>query len=230
MNIGIMGTGMVARAHAERLIETGHKVILGTRDPVQTLTRTEADFMGNPPFAVWQKLNPQARLGSFDKAASFGELLINATLGSGSLNALQLAGPENLAGKILVDVSNPLDFSGGSQPILFVSNTDSLGEQIQRFFPQAHVVKTLNTATAPIQVNPGLLADGDHHAFLCGNDVDAKFDVQRFLTDNYGWQHIADLGDISSARALEMMIPMWVRLFGAIGSPLFNFKVVGLKR
>ena len=227
MRIGVLGTGIVGRAHAARLVEKGHQVMIGTRDSAATLARSEPDFMGNEPFAGWLEANPEVRLDSFAEAASFGQVMIHATLGSASLAALTLAGAANLAGKILVDISNPLDFTGGMPPTLFVCNTDSLGEQIQRSFPQARVVKALNTVTAPLQVNPAQLGAGEHHAFLSGNDPRAKEEVGRLLKDAYGWQHLIDLGDITTARGPEMMMPIWLQLFGVIKTPFFNFRVVG---
>jgi 8-hydroxy-5-deazaflavin:NADPH oxidoreductase len=231
MRIGVLGTGVVARAHAARIVEQGHKAMMGTRDPENTLARSEPDSRGNEPFSAWQRANPDVRLGSFVEAASFGEMVINATLGSASLEALALAGAANLAGKILMDISNPLDFSRGMPPGLFVSNTDSLGEQIQRSFPEARVVKTLNTVSAPLQVNPVLLATGRHHAFLSGNDPVAKVEVARFLQDVYGWQQLIDLGDITTARGPEMMMPIWLRLrLNVLKTPFFNFTVVGYEQ
>ena len=227
MRIAVLGTGIVGRTHAARLAGKGHEVMIGTRDPKGTLERSDPDSMGNEPFAVWLRAHSEVRLGSFEEAASFGQLVIHATLGSASLVALDLAGATNLAGKILVDISNPLDFSGGMPPTLFVSNTDSLGEQIQRAHPDARVVKTLNTVTAPLQVNPALLAAGEHHAFLSGNDPAAKAEVARLLRDAYGWKHLIDLGDITTARGAEMMMPIWLRLFGVVRSPFFSFRVIG---
>lgn len=227
MRIGILGTGIVGRSHAARLLESGHEVMIGTREIAETLARSERDYMGNEPFSEWHSTHVGVKLGSHAEAALFGEMLINATLGSGSLNALASAGEMNLAGKVLIDISNPLDFSRGMPPSLFVSNTDSLGEQIQRSFPQARVVKTLNTVAAPLQVNPSQLATGEHHAFLSGNDAQAKAEVAQLLRDVYGWRHLIDLGDITTARAVEMMLPVWVQLFGLIGTPFFNFTVVG---
>lgn len=135
LRIGVLGTGVVGRAHAAGLVEKGHEVMIGTRDTADTLARSEPDFMGNEPFPVWQKRNPGVQLGSFADAGSFGQMVINATLGSAALEALTLAGAANLAGKILVDISNPLDFSAGLPPSLFVCSTDSLGEQITTRLP-----------------------------------------------------------------------------------------------
>ena len=227
MRIGILGTGVVGRAHAARLVDHGHEVTMGTRDPADTMARSAPDYMGNAPFPVWLGEHRGVALASFSEAASFGQLVIHATLGSAALEALAMAGAANLAGKVLIDISNPLDFTRGMPPTLLVSNTDSLGEQIQRSNPQARVVKTLNTVTAPLQVNPARLAGGAHHAFLSGDDPLAKVEVTRLLKESYGWRHLIDLGDITTARGVEMMLPVWLRLFGVVKTPFFNFKVIG---
>ncbi len=213
MNIGIIGSGMVGQALATKLASLGHSVMIGTRDSSKL-----AEWLGQAehPIAV----------GSFAETAAHGELVLNATAGGASLAALELAGVENLRGKILIDIANPLDFSQGMPPSLTIANTDSLGEQIQRAFPEVKVVKTLNTLAAPLMVNPGQLADGDHHIFVSGNDAEAKAQVSAFLKAEFGWKNIIDLGDISTARGTEMLLPVWVRLWGALGTPMFNFKIV----
>jgi predicted dinucleotide-binding enzyme len=111
-------------------------------------------------------------------------------------------------------------------PTLTLCNTDSLGERIQQALPDVMVVKTLNTMNADLQVDATLLANGDHHAFICGNDEDAKTTVTQLLKDAYGWKHVIDLGDITNARGTEMLLPLWVRLWGALKTPMFNFKIV----
>lgn len=224
MNIGIFGTGIVGRTIAARLVELGHSVVIGTRDPNQTLAKTAPDGMGNPPFSVWQKDNLKVHLATFKEAAAHGELLVNATNSSGSLPALQAAGESNLNGKILIDISNPLDFSRGMPPSLTVCNTDSLGEQIQRAFPNVKVVKTLNTMNARVMVYPRQLAGGDHSIFLSGNDATAKARVSDLLR-SFGWEDLIDLGDITTARGAEMILPIWLRLMGALQTPAFNFKI-----
>ena len=154
------------------------------------------------------------------------DLVVNATSGAGSLDALRQAGEANLDGKVLVDVANPLDFSQGMPPSLSVSNTDCLGECIQREFPNARVVKTLNTVNASVMVNPGLVGGGDHTVFVSGNDPEAKALVTGLLTDGFGWRDVIDLGDITTARGAEMQMALWLRLMGSLGTPMFNFKVV----
>ena len=225
MKIGILGTGSVGKTIAARLAELGHEVTMGTRDPALTIANTQPDRSGFPPMAEWLQLNDRVRLGSFDEAAAHAELIINATSGVGSLDALRAAGAANIGSKVLIDISNPLDFSHGMPPTLSVVNNDSLGEQIQREFPDARVVKTLNTTTARVMANPGELAWGDHSIFVCGNDVDAKQTV-RTLLESFGWRDILDTGDITNARAAEMVLPMWLSLMGSLGTPIFNFKIV----
>jgi predicted dinucleotide-binding enzyme len=225
VRLGILGTGVVGKMLAARLAGLGHEVMVGTRDPEQTLSRTEPDAYGNPPFSAWQEEHPEVKLGIFEEAATHGEMVVNATAGGVSLEALELAGEGNLNGKILIDVSNPLDFSRGMPPTLSVSNTDSLGEQIQRRFPEARVVKTLHTMNAHLMVDPAQLAETDHTVFVGGNDAEAKQAVTELL-ESFGWSDVIDLGDITTARGTEMMLPVWLRLFSALQKPIFNFKIV----
>jgi predicted dinucleotide-binding enzyme len=226
MKIGVFGTGVVGQTMSGKLVELGHDVMVGTRDVAQTIARTDPDPYGRPPFNVWLKQNPGAKIGTFTGAAKHAEILINATSGMGSLETLNQAGETNLNGKLLIDISNPLDFSKGMPPVLSVCNTDSLGEQIQRAFPNAKVVKTLNTVTASLMVNPRQLADGEHHIFVSGNDTEAKTQVMNLLTTWFGWKQIVDLGDITTARGTEMYLPIWLRLWGALGTGMFNIQVV----
>ncbi|PWU61736.1 NADP oxidoreductase [Micromonospora globispora] len=225
MKIAVLGTGMVGQALAGRLAELGHEVTVGTRDVAATLARTTPDGMGNPPYAAWAADHPQVRLAPFADAAAGAELLVNATSGDVSIAALQAAGTENLTGKILIDIANPLDFSNGFPPTLFVKDTDSLGEQIQAAFPQLRVVKALNTLTAALMVHPKALADGDHSIFVSGNDAEAKKTVTGIL-ESFGHTDVIDLGDITTARGTEMLLPVWLRLMGALNTPMFNFKIV----
>ena len=226
MKIGVFGTGGVGQTIGAKLVELGHEVMIGTRDVAKTMAHTEPGPFGQPPFSAWLKQNLGIRLGSYADAARHGEVIINATSGTGSLDALHQAGDENLNGKILIDLANPLDFSRGMPPSLTVSNTDSLGEQIQREIPQVKVVKTLNTVTASLMVNPGQLANGEHHIFLSGNDPVAKARVAEWLATWFGWKYILDLGDITTARGTEMYLPLWLRLWGALGTGLLNVRVV----
>lgn len=212
-NIAILGTGMVGDSIGSKLISLGHKVRMGSRTAE------------NEKAIAWTAKNGDlASHGTFADAAAFGELIINCTHGMASLEALQLAGRENLQGKILVDIANPLDFSKGMPPSLSVCNTDSLGEVIQRQFTDVKVVKTLNTLNCQLMVNPGLLKDAGS-VFVCGNDDDAKTEVKKLL-ESFGWKNIIDLGDITAARGTEQILPIWVRLMGTFGNAMFNFSIV----
>jgi predicted dinucleotide-binding enzyme len=217
---------MVGQIIASALAAKGHSVMMGTRDVRMTLERDQKTAATRLTLAEWHRQNPQVRLGIFAEAAALGEVIFNATNGFGALPALESAGEANLDGKILIDISNPLDFSQGMPPTLFISNTDSLGEQIQRRFPGLKVVKTLNTVNAYLMVNPQQLAGGDHTLFVSGNDLEAKARVTQYLRDWFGWKDVIDLGDITTARGTEMLLPIWVRLWGALQTPVFNFKVV----
>jgi predicted dinucleotide-binding enzyme len=213
MKIGVFGTGMVGNAIATKLAQVGHDVRMGSRSA------------GNEKALAWVKANgARASEGTFADAASFGELLFNCTSGGASLAALQAAGAANLGGKILIDVSNPLAHTPEGMT-LSVCNTDSLAEQLQRAFPALKVVKALNTLTAPLMVNPAALA-GEHDVFVSGNDDGAKARVTQLLKESFGWKNVVDLGDLSAARGQEMYVIFWVRMFGALKSPMFNIHVV----
>ena len=222
MKVGILGSGMVGQTIGAKLAERGVDVVLGTRTPEQL---DEKRGMGASLSAWLSRADGKGRLGTFADAAAHGEVIINATSGAGSLEALGLAGAEHLDGKILIDVANPLDFSKGMPPLLTVCNTDSLGEQIQRAFPTARVVKTLNTTNAFVMVDPGQVAGGDHDIFVSGNDAEAKARVSSLLEQWFGWRSVIDLGDITTSRGTEMILPIWIRLWSALGTPMFNFKI-----
>jgi 8-hydroxy-5-deazaflavin:NADPH oxidoreductase len=215
MRIGVVGTGIVGRTLAGKLVELGHEVRMGSRQA------------GNENAVEWaREAGDGASEGTFADAAEFGELLVNATGGRVSLDALGMAGAENLAGKVLIDVSNALDFGDGRPPVIGVSVDDSLGERIQAAFPEAKVVKALNTMNASLMVAPGSL-DEPTNVFVCGNDDDAKRAVIELL-ETFGWLSgdIVDLGDISAARGAELYVALWVRLMGALGTAGFNIRVV----
>jgi 8-hydroxy-5-deazaflavin:NADPH oxidoreductase len=215
MKIGVLGTGVVGTTHATRLVGLGHEVMMGSRTS------------DNPEAVSWAAATGgRAAHGTFAEAAAFGALLINATLGVASEAALRAAGAEHMRGKVLIDISNPLDFSHGMPPSLSVCNTDSMGERLQGAFPDVRVVKALNTMNCAVQVDPQKVP-GAHVVFLCGNDPSAKSETVGLL-HSYGWTDdaILDLGDISAARGVEMILPLWVRLMGVLGHADFNFGVV----
>jgi predicted dinucleotide-binding enzyme len=214
MRIGVLGTGMVGTAIATKLVELGHDVMMGSR------------AAGNEKAVEWvQSVGGGAGQGTFADAAAHGELVFNCTGGLVCLEALGAARPEDLAGKTLVDVSNPLDRSQGV-PAVVLSPTDSLGEQIQRAFPEARVVKALNTVNFRVMVDPARVP-GEHDVFVCGNDGGAKDEVVRLL-ESFGWprERIRDLGDISAARGTEAYLAFWIRLRGAFGTGDLNIRVV----
>jgi predicted dinucleotide-binding enzyme len=199
MRIGVLGTGMVGRAIAGKLTELGHDVRVGSRTAGEDKV----------PFA---------------EAAAHGEVVFNCTAGSGALDALAAAGGENLAGKLVVDVSNPLARTDSGMA-LSVANTDSLGEQIQRAVPEARVVKSLNTINCQVMVDPASVP-GDHVVFVAGDDEDAKAEATRLLGE-LGWppERVIDLGDLTAARAMEMYVMLWVRMVPVVGGPRFNISL-----
>lgn len=229
MKIGIIGTGTVGRAIASKLVELDYEVMMGTRNVSEKMASTAKDVYGNPPFNEWIKTNTKVKLVTFAEAATFGEMIINATVGSNSVKALIQSGSKNLAGKVLIDIANPLDFSNGMPPSLIpgLNNTNSLAEEIQKTFPDIMVVKTLNTMAAALMVDPKLIGNGDHLNFICGNSTDAKGKVEKIL-HQFGWttENIMDLGDITGARATESLLPIWVRIMSMTKTEFFNFKVV----
>ncbi len=221
--IGVLGTGMVGRAHAEKLSELGYDVAVGTRDVSKTLSVAKTDESGNIPFAQWQRKHAGVKLMPFAEAARHGEMVIEAISGEAALKTLSgIAG--ELEGKVLIDIANALEFSGGT-PSLLVSNTDSLGEQIQKALPATKVIKMFNSVTAELQVDPKRLAGGDHDVFISGNDAKAKA-AATSLAKTYGWKNIIDLGDLTGARSQEMLLPMWMRLWDTLKTEMFNFKIV----
>jgi 8-hydroxy-5-deazaflavin:NADPH oxidoreductase len=228
MRIGVLGTGMVGRALSGKLAELGHDTRMGTRDVASALAGTEAARDGSGTLAQWAERHPQVQLVTFQEAAVYGEIIVNATAGAASLEALRMAGEENLHGKVLIDVSNPLDFSRGMPPTLAMCNTTSLAEEIQGAFPEARVVKSLNTVSAAVMTAPEALAGGGHTMFVAGNDQEAKVLVEKaILRDGFGWKDVKDLGDIRAARGMEMYLPLWLSLMMAGGAgPMFNIAVV----
>ena len=213
MKIGVLGTGVTGQTLASKLVELGHDVMMGSRDEA------------NPKAVAWAKEEGHNALyGTFMNAAAFGEIIFNCTFGPASLDALRMAGTDNLKDKILIDTSNPINKS--TDPwTLTVCNTDSLGEQIQRIFPETKVVKALNTVNANVMVDPAKLIERTQ-TFVSGNDIEAKATVVMILRDWFGWKEILDLGDITSSRSVEMFLPLWQSLRKAIPDQRFNIKVV----
>ena len=212
MRIAVIGTGVVGRTLAQAFQRLGHDVVVGTRDPDETSAREEWAGVGVP-------LQP---LGT---VAAEADLVVNATAGTASLSALGEVGTQHLTAKVILDVSNPLDFSQGFPPTLSVKDTDSLAEQIQRAFPDARVVKALNTVTASVMVDPGSVGDGDTTIFVAGDDPETREVVVGLLRE-LDWQDVVELDGLQNARGLEMWMPLWVRLMGALGTSEFNLRLV----
>lgn len=217
MKIAVLGTGMVGDTIGSRLIALGHEVMMGSR----SATNEKA-------LAFAAKHKSCAFTGTFTEAAAFGEIIFNCTKGENTIDALKMAGAA-MNGKVLIDVSNPLDFSKGAPPFLIpsLSNTHSLGEEIQKVFPAVKVVKTLNTMWCGLMVNPTMIGEGNHTNFICGNDTEAKAKVKALLNE-FGWRdkNLLDLGDISNARGTEAVLPIWLRVWAATKNGAFNFNIV----
>jgi hypothetical protein len=214
MEIGVLGTGMVGRTIGSKLVQLGHEVMLGSRSEANPVAITWAKKLGGP----------RALYGTFRNAGAFGEILFNCTLGAASVDVLKQVGVENLKGKILIDTSNPIDYST-EKLTLTVCNTDSIGEQIQRAFPEARVVKTLNTMNANVMVDPDKV-QGRSDVFVSGNDHEAKTMVIKILREWFGWKSIIDLGDITTSRGVEMFLPLWWSMRRVIDAERFNIKIM----
>lgn len=213
--IGILGTGIVGKTIGSKLIQLGYEVKMGSRTATNEKATGWADANG-----------AQASAGTFADAATFGEIIFNCTKGEVTLEIFRQAGIENFDGKTVIDISNPLDFSQGMPPILApqYSNTNSLGEEVQKLLPSAHVVKTLNIVNCEIMADASK-SGGDPTMFVCGNNADAKAEVRGIL-NQFGWTDIMDLGDISNARGTEMMLPIWLRIYLSTQNGYFAFKIV----
>jgi predicted dinucleotide-binding enzyme len=218
MNAGVLGTGMVGETIATALTEKGHHVKMGSRSA------------NNEKAADWVKKSKNASQGNFDEAAAFGDLVFLCLNGEHALDAVRSVNTNSVIGKIVIDITNPLDFSKGMPPRLIegLSNSNSLGEEIQKALPNARVVKVFNTLNCKVMVNPKLVNNGDHSLFICGDDADAKEKVKQLLVDTFGWkpENLLDLGGIQSARVTEAYVPFWVSIMQAVGTPMFNIKVV----
>ena len=226
MKIAILGTGAVGQTLATKLKDLGHDVYMATRNPESIKARTEPNPMSGISFQDWYGNNQHIHIVAYEDVPSDAEMILNATSGQNSLEALNKVGQSKLKDKTVLDLANPLDFSQGMSPTLTVCNTDSLGEQIQAAYPESNVVKSLNTVNFGLMVNPSLVPE-DHNLFVSGNNENAKAQVIDLLGD-LGWpkHNILDLGDIKTARGTEMMLPFWINLMGKFGTPIFNFKLV----
>ena len=218
MKIGVLGTGMVGQTIGTALLEKGNQVMIGSR------------HANNEKAIAWKKDHINAFAGSFEEAVRFADTLFICINGSYIKETLQSIGPDLFAGKIVIDVSNPLDFSKGMPPSLLpaYANQWSLGEEVQQLLPNAKVVKALNTVTARLMVNAEMVNEGNHHLFLCGNDEEAKNSVKHLLAENFLWkpEFILDMGGIENARLMEGVVPFWVGVMQVLGTPMFNTQIV----
>ncbi len=213
MKIAVLGTGMVGNTIGIKLIQLGHQVMMGSRT---------AD---NEKAKLWVNNNgSNASQGTFADAAKFGEMIFLCTKGEATLDVLRMAGLSLFNGKTVIDISNPLDFSNGMPPSMFICNTNSLGEEVQKLIPDAYVVKTLNIVNCEVMVNANK-SNGDPTMFMSGNNQEAKSAASKILED-FGWKDIIDLGDITTARGTEMMLPIWLRTYMATKNGYIAFKVV----
>ena len=212
MKIAVLGTGMVGNAIGDKLVALGHEVRMGARTP------------DNEKAVAWARASGGSH-GTFADAAAFGEVVFNCTNGLHALDALRAAGADNLRGKVVLDIANPLDFSRGMPPSVVQFEGRSLGEVLQDAFPGARIVKTLNTVNCNVMVDASRVP-GDSTMFVAGNDPEAKATVRGILTEWFGWKDVIDLGDITGARGLEAWLPLWVRLWGTLQTPDFNLRIV----
>lgn len=238
MNIGILGSGSVGQLIGLTLVQLGHDVMIGTRHPDnldgkrgwaaplgQWLEAAQERAKTADSVSLGRANLGRASIGTFAEAAAHGELLINATNGLGSLDAFALAGADHLRGKVMLDLANELDTSGGMPPKSLATDARSLAEDLQAAFPEVRLVKTLNTMNVQIMVNPQGLAGGQHTVFVCGNDEAARADASALLA-SLGWTDILDLGDLRAARGVEMLLPLWLRVWSRLGDTPFNFRIV----
>ncbi len=219
MKVGVLGTGSVGEAIGTALIKKGHRVMLGSRSA------------NNEKAKAWvEKVGENGAQGTFDEAAAFGDLFFVCLHGEHALPVVRKLSEENVRNKIVIDLTNPLDFSKGMPPQIIegLGNSTSLGEEIQKLLPNSFVVKTLNTINYKLMVDARIVNNGDHHIFMSGNSADAKNKVKDFLVDNFHWRadRLVDLGGIETARTVEEIVPFWVSIWQKMGTPLFNFKIV----
>lgn len=213
--IGVLGTGMVGKTIANKLLQLGYEVKMGSRTS------------NNEKALNWLRAaGPNAQIGTFEEVTIQSDILFNCTKGASVEEAIRLAGIENLKSKIVIDLSNPLDFSNGMPPTLIpqYANSWSMGEAIQQLCPETFVVKTLNMVNCEVMVNAALAGD-NASMFVCGNDSESKLIVSKLLQE-FGWNDIIDLGDIGASRGMEMLLPIWLRLWKATGTGHLAFKIV----
>ena len=212
MKVGIIGSGQVGRAIARGFISRGHDVVIGSRTPEKL-----SDFV--------QEQKNRVRAARFDQTAGFGEVVVIATLFTGTKNAIDLAGPSNFGGKVVIDATNPLIFEEGKLPQLSLSFNESAGEHVQRWLPDAKVVKAFNTVSNPFMIDPKF-PGGPPSMFIAGNDDQAKKIVKEII-ESFGWKNeVLDLGGIEESRQLESLALLWIHYGARSGSWESAFKLL----
>lgn len=219
MKVGILGTGVVGESIASALAGKEHFVMMGSRTA------------NNEKSVGWaKKAGKYASAGTFNEAAIFGDIIFLCLSGEYAMDVVKGISEETVRNKIIVDITNPLDFTKGMPPRILdgLGNSTSLGEEIQKLLPNSWIVKTLNTMNYKLMVDARLINSGDHNLFVCGNSVDAKNKAMHFLVDNFHWKadRVIDLGGIEMSRCVEAIVPFWVAVYQKLGTPLFNFKIV----
>jgi predicted dinucleotide-binding enzyme len=221
VKVGIVGSGDVGRSLADGLIEIGHEVKIGTRD----ITKKEVVEWVGKHRREGKGLSENASVGNFAEAASFADdVIILCTSWSGSSNAIKMAGPSNFAGKVVIDTTNPLDFSKGLPPRMAVGYTDSAAETNQRLMPEAKVIKAFNIVGNPHMVHPDF-PGGPPTMFICGNDEESKKMVTEKILTPFGWETI-DIGGLEGARLLEPLAMLWITYYFRTGTGNHAFKLL----
>ena len=218
MKIAVLGTGMVGQSLSAALLAKGHFIVIGTRNVAATLGNMTSGVFGSPGFAVWYRKYRHVPVVTFSEAIVQCDIIVNATHATSILEILRDIPTADIQDKILIDVSNDIDFSSSGSPSLRIRDVPgaSVGERIQTAFPLLRVVKTLNTMNALVMVNPSLVTGGDCTVFVSGNDTEAKKLVNTLLR-SFGWDNIIELGDIGTARTAELLFPLWFKSWTSIG-------------
>jgi predicted dinucleotide-binding enzyme len=217
MRVGILGSGEVGQRLGDGFTHLGHSVKIGTRDPKK---KEILEWISNHGGQ-----EGKASSGTFAEASSFGEIIVLATSWFGASNAIRLADPKNLEGKILIDVTNPLDFSNGVPPRLALGHSDSAGETVQRLIPKSKVVKAFNTVGSPHFVHPDFPNGGPPTMFICGNNGESKKFVTDKVLDKFGWETI-DIGGIEGSRLLEPLAFLWITYYFRTGTGNHAFRLL----
>lgn len=226
MKVAVLGTGMVGKALSQKLHTMGHKVSIGTRSVEATVSKLAPMDADGLTYESWLSRHEGIQMRSFRDSITGAEIIISSLSGKHAVATLGALADE-IGDRVVIDTTNPLDFSHGAAPVLSVTGADSLSEQIQAALPRARVVKALNTVGFSVMVDPQAINDGNHILPICGNDEAAKAAV-RLLLEQMGWRtgSLVDLGDLTNARGMEAYLLYWFRLMGKLGTSSFNIEIV----